>query len=86
MIQWFKSSYSGGDNNCVEVGRAPIPFAPTSPWRTASYSATESHCVEVADLKAGAAMRDTKNRELGLLTFPAPEWQAFLGAARRDLP
>ncbi|WP_433700789.1 DUF397 domain-containing protein [Nocardiopsis sp. CA-288880] len=55
-------------------------------FRKSSYSATESHCVEVAELRVGAAMRDTKNRELGLLTFPAPEWQAFLGTARRDLP
>ncbi|MGW5876006.1 DUF397 domain-containing protein [Nocardiopsis terrae] len=51
-------------------------------FRKSSYSATESHCVEVADLDDGAAMRDTKHRELGMLTFPGLEWQAFLAGAR----
>ncbi|XKK40093.1 DUF397 domain-containing protein [Nocardiopsis sp. ARC36] len=85
MIQWFKSSYSGGDNNCVEVGRTPMPLAPTSPWRTASYSAERGECVEVSEGPV-TGVRDTKNRELGALFFAADEWHAFLGTARRDLP
>ncbi|MBB5433779.1 hypothetical protein HDA36_003863 [Nocardiopsis composta] len=28
-------------------------------------------------------MRDTKNRDLGALLFPSPEWQAFLDATKR---
>lgn len=54
-------------------------------FRKSSYSATESHCVEVADLDNGAAIRDTKHRDLGALSFDAGEWQAFLGTAHHDM-
>ncbi|WP_082127138.1 DUF397 domain-containing protein [Allosalinactinospora lopnorensis] len=55
-------------------------------FRKSSYSATESHCVEVANWEAGAAIRDTKHRDLGALVFPLAEWRAFLDTVkRRDL-
>jgi len=53
-------------------------------FRKSSYSATESHCVEVADIPRMSAVRDTKNPDLGALTFSSPEWQAFLDAVKRD--
>ncbi|TMZ61383.1 DUF397 domain-containing protein [Klebsiella pneumoniae] len=37
----------------------------------------------VADLPAGAAVRDSKHPEAGHLAFPASEWPAFLADARR---
>lgn len=74
---WFKSSYSQGDAGCIEVVHLPTTF------RKSSYSQSEAACVEVADWATGAAIRDTKHRELGALVFPADEWQAFLGAVKR---
>lgn len=76
MAGWFKSSYSGGDNNCVEVSH--------NPWHTASYSAEQGACVEVSE-GPSTGVRDTKNRELGALFFAADEWRSFLGSAQNDL-
>jgi hypothetical protein len=50
----------------------------TPTFRKSSYSATASDCVEVADVAGGAAVRDTKNRPHGHLTFAASEWSALL--------
>ncbi|GAA3746688.1 DUF397 domain-containing protein [Salinactinospora qingdaonensis] len=70
------STYSSASANCVEVAHAPLSF------QKASYSATESHCVEVAGWETGAAIRDTKHRDLGALAFPAAEWRAFIDAVK----
>lgn len=52
-------------------------------FRKSSYSAPRREdCVEVADLPAGAAVRDSKHPELGHLSFGASEWSAFLQATR----
>ncbi|GHC87498.1 hypothetical protein GCM10007079_31720 [Nocardiopsis terrae] len=56
--------------------------APLGIWFKSSYSGSHGECVEVANLANGSAMRDTKRRELGMLTFPGLEWQAFLAGAR----
>lgn len=56
----------------------------TLSFRKSSYSGSGDNCVEVADLPAGAAVRDTQHRELGHIEVPvAAEWSAFLAAARR---
>ncbi len=54
-------------------------------FRKSSYSTGKGqNCVEVADLPAGAAVRDTQNRELGHIEVPVvAEWSAFLAVARR---
>ncbi|GAA4916840.1 DUF397 domain-containing protein [Streptomonospora salina] len=54
---------------------------PNPVFRTSSYS-DRVNCVEVADLPEGAAVRDSKDRDAGVLEFPASEWRAFLDAAR----
>ncbi|MFE3461395.1 DUF397 domain-containing protein [Nocardiopsis aegyptia] len=52
-------------------------------FRKSSYSATQNDCVEVADLPAGAAVRDTQHRELGHITIASStEWAAFLSTAK----
>ncbi|WP_435109903.1 DUF397 domain-containing protein [Nocardiopsis synnemataformans] len=52
-------------------------------FRKSSYSSGRGQdCVEVADTGTGAAVRDTKHRELGHLEFPGAEWSAFLDVAR----
>ncbi|WP_017585950.1 DUF397 domain-containing protein [Nocardiopsis ganjiahuensis] len=54
-------------------------------FRKSSYSgSTTQNCVEVADLPAGAAVRDTQNRDAGHLSFAGAEWTAALGAIRAD--
>lgn len=75
MSEWYKSSYSGGDNNCVEAAHLPADF------RTSSYSVEQGACVEVAEGPV-TGVRDTQSRELGALFFDAGEWQAFLCTAK----
>ncbi|MCR6484515.1 DUF397 domain-containing protein [Amycolatopsis sp. OK19-0408] len=67
---WRKSSYSGGESNCVEVG-----------WRKASYSGGQSECVEVK-LDRSVGVRDTKARDQGQLTVTPAAWSAVLTALR----
>ncbi|MFV2195942.1 DUF397 domain-containing protein [Nocardiopsis sp. LOL_012] len=76
MIQWFKSSYSGGDNDCVEAAHIP-----DGRWHTASYSQSEAAWVEVAEGPV-TAVRDTRHRELGALFFGTDAWRAFLASAK----
>jgi hypothetical protein len=64
---WRKSSFSGGDGDCVEVG-----------WRKSSFSATDGDCVEVAAGVSAVAVRDSKNSSGPVLDFPLSEWRAFL--------
>ncbi|MEU6130985.1 DUF397 domain-containing protein [Saccharopolyspora sp. NPDC047091] len=48
-------------------------------WRVSSYSGNTGNCVEVAALPAGArAVRDTKDRDGGVLVLGASAWTAFL--------
>lgn len=54
----------------------------SKPFRTSSYSSAADNCVEVADGATQASVRDTKNRDLGVLNFSRPEWQAFLGTTK----
>ena len=55
-------------------------------WHKSSYSGTSTNCVEVADMGSGAAVRDTKHRDLGMLIFPSAEWQALLSTTQNRLP
>lgn len=52
-------------------------------FHKSSHSTTAQECVEVAGFTAGAAVRDTQNRNLGHLAFPSKEWSALLGTVRR---
>lgn len=76
-LTFYKSSYSGHDENCVEVAHIPTAY------RKSSYSGAGQDCVDAAALPRGAAMRDSKHPGRGHLAFPAEEWGAFLEAARR---
>ena len=50
-LNWFTSSYSSGNGQCVETARLP---------------------------EGGMAVRDTKNRAGGSLSFSAKAWGSFL--------
>lgn len=46
-------------------------------WRTSSYSSGDGgQCVEVASAEA-VMVRDTSNRDGGMLVFSAEAWQLF---------
>jgi len=51
-------------------------------WRKSSYSSSDANCVEVATTPAVVGIRDTKDRDGGTLTLPAPAWAAFLVVAK----
>jgi hypothetical protein len=77
-VGWRKSTYSGGDTGaCVEVADALCVC--DSPWRKPSHSgASGGNCIEVAEGRRSVLVRDTQNRDLGHLGFPATEWASFL--------
>ncbi|GAB7100992.1 hypothetical protein JCM3263A_24670 [Thermobifida fusca] len=53
--------------------------------RKSSYSGgTGGSFVEVAVASRYSEIRDSKNREMGHLEFPAVEWTAFLDTAKRN--
>lgn len=53
-------------------------------WRKSTRSSTQTNCVEVGRLDGGAAVRDTKNRDLGYVTASRTQWNAFLHAVKTD--
>lgn len=73
-MTWRKSSYSGSQANCVEVG--------TAAWRTSSYSGSIGECVEVGATPTAVVVRDTKHRDGVQLTFPAPVWHSFAASLK----
>ncbi|WP_433697580.1 DUF397 domain-containing protein [Nocardiopsis sp. CA-288880] len=66
------------EENTVRVGGC------VSHWFKSSYSQSEAACVEAVCSHEGAAMRDSMNRDLGMLNVPAGEWGAFVGNVRRS--
>ncbi|MFD9895289.1 DUF397 domain-containing protein [Amycolatopsis sp. NPDC059027] len=53
-------------------------------WRKSTRSGGAQNCVEVAQSATWAAVRDTKNRDAGALTFSAEAFTAFLAAAKNS--
>ncbi|MEV7417746.1 DUF397 domain-containing protein [Streptomyces sp. NPDC089919] len=70
-LEWFKSSYSGGDGgDCVEVAR----------WRKSSHSGGDGgDCVEIGPHCGVVPVRDSKNPGGPKLVFPQTAWGAFIG-------
>ncbi|MEV0697359.1 DUF397 domain-containing protein [Saccharopolyspora sp. NPDC050389] len=53
------------------------------PWHKSSYSGNSGNCVEVAGHPDGTRyVRDTKDRERGVLAFGAAQWAAFVVASK----
>jgi hypothetical protein len=92
---WRKSSYSGGNGNCVEVAYTDwrkssysdangncveVAFAD---WYKSSYSSGNGNCVEVAGAVGLVGVRDSKQHGRGpVLEFTAAQWRTFIGAAK----
>lgn len=68
QLPWRTSSYSGSNSNCVEV----------APWRTSSHSGSNANCVEVVPDVAGTAVRDSKDRDGGVLLVSRTQWACFV--------
>jgi hypothetical protein len=75
-LEWRVSTRSSnGGPNCVEVG--------AHRWRTSSRSASSGgNCIEVGDGPGGVAVRDSKDRDGGMLVVGTAPWTAFVGAVR----
>lgn len=65
---WKTSTRSLSGETCVEAD---------GPWRTASYSSLSGDCVEV-NPGVVVRVRDTKDRERGIIRIGAHPWLAFL--------
>jgi Domain of unknown function (DUF397) len=74
-LGWHKSSYSDGQGgNCVKV----------APWRKSSYSGGQGgSCVEVADAVNVIIVRDTTNRNAGVLAFTVDAWATFTASLKQ---
>ncbi|QUH04376.1 DUF397 domain-containing protein [Saccharopolyspora erythraea] len=75
-LSWRKSSYSGSDENCVEVA-----FLPTK-WHKSTRSGSSENCVEVGFVPGAVAVRDSKDKQGPVLAFAAPAFASFLTSAK----
>ncbi|MFD0036222.1 DUF397 domain-containing protein [Streptomyces anulatus] len=73
-LNWFKSSYSGGEGGqCLEVAYD---------WRKSSHSGSEGGaCVEIAAHPAAVHVRDSKDIEGPTFTVAPTAWSAFAAYA-----
>lgn len=53
-------------------------------WRKSSKSAVEGNCVEVAVAPERVGVRDSKDRDGGVLEFSAERWSDFVARLRRS--
>lgn len=53
-------------------------------WHTSSHSGPDKQCVETAPIPdgSGVAVRDSKDRAQGMLTFPMTDWSAFIDSLK----
>jgi hypothetical protein len=51
-------------------------------WRTSSYSGNSGNCVEVAVAESVVGVRDSTNRDSGVLVVSREEWRKFANALK----
>ncbi|MEV0557516.1 DUF397 domain-containing protein [Streptomyces sp. NPDC050597] len=82
-LNWFKSSHSGGEGECLEVAMQ---------WTKSSYSGSQGgECVEIAIAQTAPTtihIRDSKTPAAPTLKVTPTAWSAFLphASARRTQP
>jgi hypothetical protein len=90
-LEWFKSSFSFAQSNCVEVAwrKATASYANGRcievGYQKSTFSANGS-CIEVGSGTDGACgmihVRDSKDPEGPVLSFTPSEWTAFVAGVR----
>lgn len=78
VFRWRKSSRSGGNGQCVELG---IADQPASAWRKSTRSGGNGDCVELASY---GAVRDSKNPAGPMLAVDLDALLAALKSGRLD--
>ena len=54
-----------------------------SPWRTSSYSGNGGqNCIETSNAPGAVLVRDTKNRDAGMLAFTLGAWMNFTASLK----
>lgn len=72
-VRWHKSSYSGQEGHCVEIGA----------WRKSSHSTGNGgQCIEVVTGETTLLARDSKDPDGPVLGFGADTWAAFLNTVK----
>lgn len=74
MIVWRKSSRSGQNGQCVEVGT----------WLKSSRSGQNGNCVEIAPGLRVVRVRDSKDPAGPRLAVASVQWTAFIGSLKTD--
>ncbi|WP_018685193.1 DUF397 domain-containing protein [Actinokineospora enzanensis] len=87
-IVWRKSTRSGSNAQCVEVGFVWRKSSRSGtnancvevgyPWRKSSHSGVNEDCVEIAHTPSVAAVRDSKNPDGPTLAFPVASFAQAL--------
>ena len=63
--------------------QATVSMLDAAPWHKCTYSGSNNGCIEHAALPSGLhAVRDTKDRSLGVHVFAPTAWQAFVTAVQ----
>ncbi|WP_210588963.1 DUF397 domain-containing protein [Streptomyces sp. GESEQ-35] len=71
-LVWFKSSYSGGEGECVEVALS---------WTKSSHSGDQGECLEIAIAPDTIHIRDSKTTPTApTLRLTPTTWSAFLAS------
>ena len=86
MNDWRKSSFSFSNGNCAEVAAwrkstasmSNGDCAEVAAWRKSSASYSEGNCAEVGQDGAVVGVRDSRDPDGPVLTFPGETWTAVL--------
>ncbi|GAA2950843.1 DUF397 domain-containing protein [Streptomyces enissocaesilis] len=74
-LNWFKSSYSGEEGECVEIAVT---------WTKSRYSTNQGECVEVATCPHAIHVRDSKDVTRPALALSPTTWSAFVATYRNE--
>jgi len=72
-LEWRTPKRSQGASNCVEIGLREWD------WCKPVRSTGANNCVETKSVNQHVYVRDTKDRQVGMLTVSPGAWGAFLG-------
>jgi hypothetical protein len=53
-------------------------------WKISSYSTGANNCIETASAGCVVGVRDTKDRDRGIVAVGAPAWARFVASLKSD--